>query len=228
MQRWLGIFMAASASVDGARFCDLLGSRFLSRWGRPVGSLHTELPGVLGVQPLPAFELHGRGPGDASNGLAGEKPIQHIEADVPARGAHGDVAVTDVGPQGQARAASDGFELPSHIEVTPGVLEQVGSVGSLYGGFRDAGRPHGAEFYRASSNSQAPIGVKGSPLAQMRRVSQRLPDFFRRVAQLSDQNERPLLSIFLYPRSHGRTGYVLLAIGHLSAPPAYQLFSCVI
>src|SRR5579864_5677086 len=163
MERWLGIFMAASAGVVGARLCDLLDSRFLSRRRRPVGGLHAELPGVLGVQPLPALELYGRGSGDASNGLAREEPVQHIEADVPARGTHRDVAVTDVGPQSQACAAGDGFELPPHIEVTPGVLEQVGSVGSLYGGFRDAGRPHGAEFYRASSNSQAAIGVKRSP-----------------------------------------------------------------
>src|SRR5438552_10371124 len=34
------------------------------------------------------------------------------------------------------------------------------------------------------------IGVEGRPLAQMRWVGQRLPDFFRRVAQFSDENER--------------------------------------
>ena len=49
----------------------------------------------------------------------------------------------------------------------------------------------------------------------MRRVGQRLPDFFRRVAQFSDENERPLLfpvlsPVLLYPRHVGRTRCVLL------------------
>src|SRR2546421_6710026 len=35
-----------------------------------------------------AAELHGLGADDASNGPTGEKPLQHIEADVPARSAH--------------------------------------------------------------------------------------------------------------------------------------------
>src|SRR2546422_1741145 len=52
----------------------------------------------------------------------------------------------------------------------------------------------------------------------MRRVSKRLPDFFRRVAQFSDENERPLLSVLSYLRSAGRTRCVLFAIGHLSSP----------
>ncbi len=39
----------------------------------------------------------------------------------------------------------------------------------------------------------------------MRRVGKRLPDFFRRVAQFSDENERPLLSVLSYLRPAGRT-----------------------
>src|SRR5260370_15131934 len=49
----------------------------------------------------------------------------------------------------------------------------------------------------------------------MRRVGKRLPDFFRRVAQFSDENERPLLSVLSYLRPAGRTRCVLLAIVHL-------------
>src|SRR5437879_1168822 len=57
----------------------------------------------------------------------------------------------------------------------------------------------------------------------MRRVGKRLPDFFRRVAQFSNENERPLLFAVLPPvlsylRPAGRTRCVLLAIGHLSSP----------
>jgi hypothetical protein len=61
----------------------------------------------------------------------------------------------------------------------------------------------------------APIDLKGSPLAQMRRVGKRLPDFLWGVAQFSDENERPLLAFLSYLRPAGRTGCVLLAIGHL-------------
>jgi hypothetical protein len=48
----------------------------------------------------------------------------------------------------------------------------------------------------------------------MRRIGERLPDFFRRMAQLSDQNERPLLSVLSYLRPAGRTRFILLAAGH--------------
>jgi hypothetical protein len=58
------------------------------RSSRPTtGGLDAELLCILGVQSLPC-ELHGIGAGDASNGLTCEKAIQHIEADVPARGTH--------------------------------------------------------------------------------------------------------------------------------------------
>src|SRR5436309_10299293 len=56
---------------------------FSSRRGQ-TGGLNAELLCVLGVQSLPA-ELHGLGADDASNGVTGEKPLQYIEADVPAR-----------------------------------------------------------------------------------------------------------------------------------------------
>src|SRR6059058_3513820 len=51
----------------------------------------------------------------------------------------------------------------------------------------------------------------------MRRVGQRLPDFFWRVTQFSDENERPLLSVLSHLRPAGRTRCVLLAIDHLSS-----------
>src|SRR3990172_6900397 len=78
-----------------------------------------------------------------------------------------------------------------------------------------ASSSHRGEFHRGSNRSQARIGFKGSPLAQMRRVSKRLPDSFRRVAQFSDENERPPLSVLSYLRPAGRTRSVLLATGHL-------------
>src|SRR6266508_6076021 len=114
------------------------------------------------------------------------------------------------------RAATKGFEFPPDIEATPVVFKHLGSVGSrhcCFGNLR-RGRSHRGELHRGSNRTQAPIGVEGRPLAQMRRVGKRLPDFFRRVAQLSDENKRPLLSVLSYLRPAGRTRCVLLAIGH--------------
>src|SRR5438445_12999588 len=51
-----------------------------------VGRFNTELLCVLGVQSLPAAELHGLGADDASNRLSREEPLKDVEANVPARG----------------------------------------------------------------------------------------------------------------------------------------------
>src|SRR5437870_714193 len=140
--------------------------------GGPTGGLNAELLCVLGVQSLPAADLHGLGADDASNGLTGEKPLQHIEADVPARRAHRYEITGDAAPQRQARAATKGFELPPDIEATPIVLERLGSVGSRYFGFGNVqrGRSHRGELHRRSNRTQASIGVEGRPLAQLRWV----------------------------------------------------------
>src|SRR2546430_9903873 len=93
--------------------------------------LNAELLCVLRAQSLPA-ELHGLGTNDAAEGRSAEQVIEHIEANLPPGGTHRDVAAIDVGPQRQARAATDGFELPPHVEATPVVLEHLGSVGSRH------------------------------------------------------------------------------------------------
>ena len=87
-------------------FAILLHSRLLSRLRRPVGRFNAETLCVLGVQSLPAAELHGLGADDASNRLTREEPLKDVEADVPARGAPRDEAAIDVVPQHQARAAA--------------------------------------------------------------------------------------------------------------------------
>jgi len=187
-------------------------SRILSRLRRPFGRFNTELPGVLGVQSLPAAELHDLGADDASNRLTREEALKDVEGDVPARGAPRDEAAIDAVPQRQARAATRGFEFPPGIVV----LQYLGSVGSRHSCFQRRGRSHPGEPHR-SNRTQAPIDLKWRPLAQMRRVGKRLPDFFRRVAQFSDENERSLLSVLSYLRPAGRTRCVLLAIGHRAA-----------
>src|SRR5882724_169414 len=194
-----------------------LDSRLLSRIRRPVGRFNTELLCVLGVQSLPAAELHRLGANHAADGSSAKKVIQNIETNVPPGCTHCDEAATDVGPQRQARAATQVFEFPPHIEATPLVLKHLRSVGSRHGCFGNMrrGRSHRGELHRGSNRTQAPIDVEGRPLAQMRRVGQRLPDFFRQVAQFSDENERPLLSVLSYLRPAGRTRGVLLPNGHL-------------
>src|SRR5438445_13022767 len=117
--------MVASASVVGALFCDPLDSRLLSRLRRLVGRFNTELLCVLGVQSLPAAELHGLGADDASNGLTGEKPLQHVEADVPARSAHRYESTIDVVPKREpSAAASQRLQFPADVLFPPAEFEQ--------------------------------------------------------------------------------------------------------
>src|SRR5215469_2049715 len=187
-----------------------LDSRLLSRLRRPVGLFNTELLGILRVQPLPTAEIHRLSTSDAADGSSAEKVIEHVETDMPARGPPRNKAAIDAVPQRQARTATKGFEFPTGIVV----LKQLGSVGARHNCFERCGRSRPGELYR-SNRIEAPIDRKGRPLAQMRRVGKRLPDFFRRVAQFSDENERPLLSVLAYLRPAGRTRCVLLAIGHL-------------
>src|SRR5438552_10823330 len=143
----------------------LLDSRLLSRLRRPVGRFNTELLGVLRVQPLPAAELHRLTTNNAADGSSAEKAIQNIETNVPARGAPRDEAAIDVVPQRQARAATKGFEFPTGIAV----LKHLGSLRSCHSCFDRRGRSHPGELHR-SNRIQAPIDLKGRPLAQMCRV----------------------------------------------------------
>src|SRR3984893_17446314 len=183
--------------------------------GRPTGGLNAELLYVLGVQSLPAAELHGLGADDASNRLTREEPLKDVEADVPARGAPRDEAAIDVVPQSQARAATQSFEFPPDIVV----LKHLGGVGARHSCFQRRGRSHPGER-QGSNRTQVAISLEGSPLPQMCRVGKRLPDFFRRVAQFSDEDERPLVLTVLSPvlsylRPAGWTRCVVLEIAHL-------------
>src|SRR3954471_5469741 len=143
----------------------------LSRLWRPVGHCNTELLGVLRVQALPA-ELHCLGANDASKGSSAEKVIQDIETNVPPGSTHCDKAMTDVGPQRQARPATSWFEFPADIVVTPVVLKHLGSIGTRRSGFNNVrcGRSSRRELNRASNRTQAGIRVEARPLAQMCRV----------------------------------------------------------
>src|SRR5207249_8128881 len=169
--------------------------------------LNAELLCILRVQSLPASELHRLGTNDAADGGSAEQMIQNIEAKVPPGSTHRDEAAIDVGPQRQARAATNGFELPPHIEATPVVLEHLGSVGSRHSSCGDVRRgcSDRGELHPGSNRPQAPIGVEGRPFAQLRRVGKRPPDFFRRVTQFSAEDERPLVSVLSDLRPAGRT-----------------------
>src|SRR6202451_2344768 len=180
-----------------------------------VGRFNTELLSVLNVQALPTFELHPVAAHHAADGSSVEKAIQNIQADVPARRAPRDEAAIDVVPQRQARAAPKGFQFPSDIAV----LKQFGSVGSTPRFCeRSGGRSHPGEIHRVPNRTQAPIDYEGSPLAEMRRIGKRLPDFFRRVAQFPGENERPLFSVLSHLRPAGWPRSVSLVIRYLSSP----------
>ncbi len=86
----------------------ILHSRRLSRLGGHFGRFHAELPGVLGVQSLPAGELRPSPPAMRPIGAPAQKTVQHVEANVPSGSAHRNEAAINVVPQHQARAVTTG------------------------------------------------------------------------------------------------------------------------
>src|ERR1043166_2753600 len=141
-------------SCDHAGFIHFHSST--TSWSASRG-LNAELLCVLRVQSLPASELHRLGANDAAERGSAEQMIENIEADVPPGCTHRDEAAIDVGPQRQARAATNGFEPPPHIEATPFVLEQLGSVGSrhcCFGNVRPGCSDRG-ELHPGSHRTQA-------------------------------------------------------------------------
>src|SRR5258705_9993437 len=99
-----GLFMCTSIARTNRTALSVI--RNLGEWkalsvsGRRATDreLDSELLCVLGGQSLPTVELHGLRADDASDRLAGEEPLEDVEADVPARGAPGDEAAIDVVP----------------------------------------------------------------------------------------------------------------------------------
>jgi hypothetical protein len=185
--------------------------------GRATRGLNTELLCVLGVQSLPAVEVHGISADDASNRLARKEPLKDVEADVPARSAPRDEAAIDVVPEREARAAAERRQFPPEVAATPAIFEQRRRLGLLHGALGDLRRrrPGRRELHR-THDGQVPISVKRRPFGQVCRIGQRLPHDRRRVTELSDKDERPLLSVLLYVRPAGGTRCILLAIAHLA------------
>src|SRR5947209_379937 len=82
---------------------------------------------VLAVQSLPPSQLHRVASDDAPNGLTAEKPVQHVEADVPPRSAHRNVATIDVVPEGETGAGSSPrLQLPADVLSSPTEFEHPG------------------------------------------------------------------------------------------------------
>src|SRR5882724_6874125 len=183
----------------------------------PIGGRHAELACVLGVQSLPAAELHGLGADDASNGLTGEKPLQHIEADVPARSAHRYEITVDVVPKREASAAArQRLQLPADVLSAPVEFEHLGRVGPLHLalGHKRRRRPHGREL-RDANGTEVPVRIERSPFAKMLGIRQRLPNRGGRLAEVADEAERPLLPILLDLGATSGPRRVLLSASHV-------------
>src|SRR5207245_5862932 len=161
----------------------------------PSGGLDAELLGVLGVQSLPAVELHGLGADDASNGPTSEKPLQHVEADVPARGAHRYEITVDVVPKREpSAAASQRLQLPADVLSPPAEFEHFGRVGPLHLGlgYVRRRRPRCRELCGANG-TEVPVRIERSPFAEMLGGRERLPNALRMVGGGAAENERTLL-----------------------------------
>src|SRR5579862_2230422 len=181
----------------------------------------SEVLRVFGVQPLPALPLHEVGPGGAADRLVREECGEHVEADVPARGAHRDEPLVDVVPEREARAVvAGGLELPAHVRAAPAVFEDPGCIGARDAGFRDvgAGRAEGREFHRGAGRAEIAVRVERRPLAKLLWFGERFPDLRGRVAQLTGDDEGPLVAVLLHFGARGGARLVSIACVHRFLP----------
>src|SRR5256885_5364707 len=187
--------------------------------GRPTWRLDAELLCVLGVQSLPATGLHGIGTDDASNRLTGEKAIQHVEADVPAGSAHRNEATVDVVPEHEPGAAAfQRLQFPADVLFPPAEFEHLGRVGPLHPGLGYLRRPRpDCRELCGANGTEVPIGIERSPFAKMLGVGERLPDPRGRVAEVADEDERPLLPVFSDLGAKGGARRVLVTASHVSS-----------
>src|SRR4051794_29729390 len=81
-------YAGRAGSEEPIRRCSWLPS--WKAWG-----FDSELRCVLGVQALPAAELHGLGADDAADRFTREQAVENVQADVPACRAHRDESAID-------------------------------------------------------------------------------------------------------------------------------------
>src|SRR5258706_8558862 len=186
--------------------------------GRPTG-VHPELLRILGIQSLPAAELHGVGAHDAPDRLTRQVPLEYVEADVPARRTPRDEAAIDVVPQRESGSVAEWLELPAKIVASPVVLEQPRRLGPRHGGLGDLRRRRTdrRELHRPYGR-QIPVGVGRRPFPGGDRVGQGLPDPRRRGRKVAGPNERPTGSVLPDFRACGGAWRVALTIHHRFLP----------
>ena len=134
------------------------------------------------------------------DGLTGQEPIQHIEADMPARGAPRDVAAIDVVPEREAGAAAERLQLPAEV-VSPQLNSSASAVGPLGPGLRYLRRrppPWRASPYRMPRLRSASNGAHSRSCSDPSAPARPCPA----DGELADQNERPSPR----PSGHRRQG----------------------
>src|SRR5205814_6882293 len=121
------------------------------------------------------------------NGPADERPLQHIEADVPARSTHRYESTVDVVPKRQPSAAgSQWLQFPADVLSAPVEFEHLKRVGPRHVrfGYKRRRRSHCRKF-RRSNGTEVPVRIERSPFAEMLGISERLPNLGRRVRQIA-------------------------------------------
>src|SRR6185312_1741913 len=186
---------------------------------RPTRGLGAELLLVLARQPLPTFELHDRRTDQTSDRILRQQPSEDVEADVPAGRAPDDEAVVDGVPEPEARTAPvERLELPAEV-AAPGVLQEARRLGALDDDLGDLrGRRPDRRELRRSGGAEVPIGVEGRPFGQLRRIGQRLPHHRRRMAEVADHEQRPLVAVLAHLGSGRRAGLITFTVAHRFFP----------
>ena len=145
-----------------------------------------------------------------------EKALQYIEADVPARGAHGDETTVDVVPQGEPSAACEWLQFPANVLSAPVEFEQLRRIGSRHSSFRDHRRRRSHRSKLCCTNgAEVLVRIERSPLSQLLRIRERGPNLCGRVAEFASENQRPLLSIFANFSTSSSAWRVLITLAHV-------------
>src|SRR5439155_4500716 len=116
----------------------------------------------------------------------------------------------------QGAAASQRLQFPADVLSPPAEFEHLGRVDTIHLGLEYMRRRRAnCRELCGANGTEVPVRIERSPFAEMLGVRERLPNLCRRMGQVADENERPLLSIFSDLSARSGPRRVLLTAAHV-------------
>ncbi len=132
------------------------------------------------------------------SGSPAQQLIEHIDADVPARRTHRGCSADRCCAKSVRRVPAPSGSSCQRIScVAPQILEQLRRIGARHARLRHHGCRRADRRQRDRPNRTAgSVRIERRPLAQLRRIRQRLPDLRTADGAAPHENERPLVPVF--------------------------------